>query len=254
MNQIIHKSARRAFDRQSLASAIFRELDQILKSCVPLKSVFFAFDGPGPLAKLLTQRKRRNKVKHTYTDVPQHGSSRRTRYARPSVDPLQFTPGVEMVYFLRDATEYWAYTRLQNDRKYRDLDIRISGSDVAAEGELKVIDFCRSGYVAETDSVVVIGGDADIVLQGLATFPVRNFFVYLHHFGATRGKKFNYVISVWELTRSLERLFPGGSLGVRIDFILLSVLNGNGENTCFMLHYCLEVSRGSAILHRACTD
>lgn len=232
MNQILHKSARRAYDHQSLAAAMFRELDQILKSCIPRKSIFFAFDGPGPLAKLLTQRKRRNKTKYAYTDASMPGASRRSRYARPGIDGLQFTPGVEMVYFVRDATEYWAYTRLQNDRKYRDLDIRISGSDVAGEGELKVIDYCRSGFVAEMDSIVVIGGDADIVLQGLATIPVRNFFVYLHHFGAASGKKVNFVISVWELTRTLEKLFPGESSGVRVDFILLSILNGNGTGVC----------------------
>lgn len=228
MNQIIHQAARRARDRQALASVIFRELDHILKNCVPRKSVFFAFDGPGPLAKLMTQRKRRNKSKKEHTEVSGNGAA--SRYAKPCIDRLEFTPGVDLLYFMRDAIEYWAYSRLQNDRKYRYIDIRISGADVPGEGELKLIDFCRAAGLPETDSIVVVGGDADIVLQGLATVPIRNFFVYLRHFSKVNGKKANYVISVWELARMLEQSFPNESSGARIDFILFSILNGNGKN------------------------
>lgn len=229
MNQVIHQVSRRSVDRQSLAAALFRELDQILKSCVPRKSVFFAFDGPGPIAKLLTQRRRRNKGKKEHTDINPSSSTQRSRYAKPSIDRLEFTPGTELQYLLRDAVEYWAYSRLQNDYKYRNVDIRISGADVAGEGELKLIDFCRAGCLPEHESIVVIGGDADIVLQGLATVPIRNFFVYLRNFAVSGRKKLNYVISVWELSRTLERLFPGSGSGARIDFVLFSILNGNGK-------------------------
>lgn len=225
MNQIIHQAARRAHNREALARAIFRELDRILKNCVPTKSLFFAFDGPGPLAKLMTQRRRRNKTKTQHTDVNANGTKR--RYAKSCIDRLEFTPGVELLYFLRDAIEYWAYSRLQNDRKYRGVDIRISGADVPGEGELKLIDFCRAARLHETESIIVVGGDADIVLQGLATIPMRNFFVYLRHFSKVNKTKLNYVISVWELARTLERYFPNESSGVRIDFILFSILNGN---------------------------
>lgn len=228
MNQIIHQSARRSRDRQALATVIFRELDHILKNCIPRKSVFFAFDGPGPLAKLMTQRKRRNKAKKEHTNANSNGTA--SRYAKPCIDRLEFTPGVELLYFLRDAVEYWAYSRLQNDRKYRNVDIRVSGADVPGEGELKLIDFCRAAGLHESDSVIVVGGDADIVLQGLATVPIRNFFVYLRHFSKVNGKKVNYVVSVWELARTLERAFPNESSGARIDFILFSILNGNGKN------------------------
>lgn len=224
MNQVIHQVSRRAVDRQALSSLMFRELDQILKSCVPRKSVFFAFDGPGPLAKLLTQRRRRNKAKKQHT-----AANSTSIYAKPTIDRLQFTPGVELLYYLRDAIEYWAYSRLQNDRKYRHVDIRISGADVAGEGELKLIDFCRAGCLPEQESIIVVGGDADIVLQGLATVPIRNFFVYLRNFSNSGRKKLNYVISVWELARTFEKLFPDESSGARADFILFSILNGNGK-------------------------
>ena len=218
-----------------LASMIFRELDQVLKSCIPKKSIFFAFDGPGPLAKLTTQRKRRSQNKTNHGSDDSNGSSskakRNKKYFNPGFDKLEMTPGVETLQFIRDAFEYWAYSRLQNDRKYRFVDIRISSANVPGEGELKLIDFCKSSHVSPEDSIVVVGGDADIVLQGLATTNVKDFFVYLRHFGGTRRKRLNYVISVWELARILESHFPMESLGVRIDFILLSILNGNGKFT-----------------------
>lgn len=234
MNQILHTAARRAQNRSMLATMIFREIDQVLKSCIPTKSIFFAFDGPGPLAKLATQRKRRsqNKTNHASGDDSSGSSSRARkgkRYFTPGFDKLEMTPGVETLQFIRDAFEYWAYSRLQNDRKYRFVDIRISGANVPGEGELKLIDFCKSSHVTPQDSIVVVGGDADIVLQGLATTNVKDFFVYLRHFGGTKKKRLNYVISVWELSRILEGYFPLESLGVRIDFILLSILNGNGK-------------------------
>lgn len=236
MNQILHKSARKAKDRQQLASIIFRELDQVLKSCLPKRSVFFAYDGPGPIAKLLTQRKRRgknsNKSKASLEQQPQQPGKR--KYARPCINGVQFTPGVDMVYFLRDITEYWAYTRLQNDRKYANVDIRISASDVPGEGELKIVDFCRSGLVAKHESIIVVGGDADIVLQGLATIPIRNFFVYLHHATGKGKNAMNHIISVWELVRTLEHMFPKQSSAVRIDFILLAILTGNGMYSIFI--------------------
>lgn len=239
MNQVIHQSARRARNREALALLLFRELDQVLKNCIPRKSIFFAFDGPGPLAKLMTQRKRRNKARKEHTNVDADGP--KTQYAGTSIDRLECTPGVDLVYFLRDAIKYWAYSRLQNDRKYRYVDVRISGADVPGEGELKIIDFCRAARLHETESIIVVGGDADIVLQGLATTPMRNFFVYLRHFAKVNGKRVNYVISVWELARVLERHFPGESSGVRLDFVLLAILNGNGRLCQFLIHFHSEV-------------
>lgn len=223
-----------------MSSAIFRELDQILKNCIPRKSIFFAFDGPGPLAKLATQRKRRRKKSSGYASdlVDKDNFVRRPKFAKPSIDGLEMTPGVETLYYIRDSIEYWAYSRLQNDRKYRNVDIRISGADVPGEGELKLIDFCRTANLPSTDSVIVVGGDADIVLQGLATVPIRSFFVYLRNFAGSKGKRQSFVISVWEVARTFERLFPDESSSVRLDFILLAILSGNGKFFVPALYPC----------------
>ncbi len=226
--QIIHQTARRSPDKETLALLVFRELDKILKNCVPKRSVFLAFDGPGPLAKLLTQRKRRCKEKKPSEKLIKYGRNGK-RGTKVALDRLQFTPGVELLYYLRDAILYWTHSRLQNDRKYQQVDFFISGPDVAGEGELKIVDFCRSHYIRQGDSLVVIGGDADIVLQGLTTTAMQNFLVYLPPSGPKKKKaRSNVFVSVWELCRSFERLFPGETTAVRLDFVLLSMLQGNG--------------------------
>ena len=38
---------------------MIRALDSLLRTCVPTSSVFVAMDGPGPMAKMMTQRRRR---------------------------------------------------------------------------------------------------------------------------------------------------------------------------------------------------
>lgn len=45
----------------------------------------------------------------------------------------------------------------------------VSGAHVAGEGELKIIDWIkRTSPARQDESIVLIGGDADLVLQGLA--------------------------------------------------------------------------------------
>lgn len=204
---------------------VFRELDKILKNCIPKRSVFFAFDGPAPMAKLLTQRRRRCTERQKGKLIKTRGKS--TRAGKVPLDRLQFTPGVELLYYLRDSMLYWTHSRLQNDRKYQGVEFFISGPDVAGEGELKIVDFCRNGFVRSGDSVVVIGGDADIVLQGLTTTTLQNFLVFLPPSGPKKKKRVNSYVSVWEVCRSFERLFPGENSAVRLDFVILSMLQGN---------------------------
>lgn len=243
MNQILHQAARKSTSRPAFASAIFKELDKCLRNCQPRKSIYFAFDGPAPLAKLMTQRKRRDKSHTEYQKPPPASSSysrnKRAPNTRKCIDRLELTPGVDMMYYIRDAIEYWTYSRLQRDHTFANVRVHISGADVPGEGELKLMDYCRvDGMVNFNDSVVVVGGDADILLQALATTCVKNLFVILRKFdGGSSKKPKNYVLSVWELARSFERLFPGESSSIRIDFILLSILNGNGMFIHFYYFY-----------------
>lgn len=253
--QLIHTNARKSADPTMLVTLIFQEVDRLLRTLVPRKSVYFAFDGPAPLAKLMTQRSRRAKRRArdggggaaaaAAADMPapvEEGppptaeelaaaalaEARKRRKARyrvargDGVDPLAMAPGTELMAYLASSLEYWCVSRLQSDRRYEHVTAIVSGPHVAGEGELKIIDYLHTS-VAPTDSVVIVGSDADIILQGVLTTCVRDFFVYIG--GAPREPA--TLLSVWMLVRQLDELFPGESAAVRADFVVLCLLNGN---------------------------
>lgn len=255
--QLIHTNARKSADPPMLVALIFQEVDRLLRTLVPRKSVYFAFDGPAPLAKLMTQRARRAKQRARdggADDAPAAGApadapapveegppptaeelaaaaraaARQRRKARyrvargDGVDPLAMAPGTELMAYLASSIEYWCVSRLQSDRRYEHVTAIVSGPHVAGEGELKIIDYLHTS-VAPSDSVVIVGSDADIILQGVLTTCVRDFFVYVG--GAPRQPAM--LLSVWVLVRLLDDLFPGESAAVRADFVVLCLLNGN---------------------------
>ncbi|XP_026194123.1 uncharacterized protein LOC34617363 [Cyclospora cayetanensis] len=80
--------------------------------------------------------------------------------------------------------------------------------------------------VKPTDSIVVIGGDADLVVQSLALPFASNLFVYNPQSIASSKTK-RVIYSLRSLLGELERLFPGRSHLARNDFALLCILNGN---------------------------
>lgn len=274
MNQIVHTSARRSTDLQSIAKLIFREIDATLKVVTPIKSIFFAFDGPAPAAKLLTQRRRRSKEslkapkavsissrrarvqtsaagalrELDEDDRPSErdnaakrrkggsGSTASSSSAGQAIDRVALTPGVELLHDIAAAVEYYAYVRLQSNPRFARLKVRISGPDVPGEGELKIFDFLTANVASLTsvvpayESAVVIGSDADIVLQALATTSMQNLFVFIRNSTQSSvdwSKRTNTIVSVWAIASHLHRLFPNDSLTVRLDLIVLAVCSGN---------------------------
>jgi hypothetical protein len=261
MNQLCHMAARRAPDTQTVAKLLFCEIDATLRVCVPTRSIFFAFDGPAPFAKLLTQRRRRAKealrppklvprrgggaAVGAEAGAERHGKARNRRGAGAgpgggqqasvtALDRVALTPGTKLMHELFTALEYYAYKRLQRNSRFQHLQIRISGPSVPGEGELKIFDWLNSFVVPRAptlpaaESVVVVGSDADIVLQALATVAVQNIFVYIQSAApASGGRRVSTVISVWNIACHLHKLFPQDSLTVRLDFIAVAIMNGN---------------------------
>mmetsp|Transcript_3035 Transcript_3035/g.14337 ORF Transcript_3035/g.14337 Transcript_3035/m.14337 type:complete len:141 (+) Transcript_3035:368-790(+) len=85
MNHVLHSVANRSPDHRRIPLLLFAELDRLLKVCQPLRAVVLAMDGPAPLAKVATARKRREQ----YVSRKQYNSSSGHDYY------LEFTPGME---------------------------------------------------------------------------------------------------------------------------------------------------------------
>ncbi|CAM9324588.1 unnamed protein product, partial [Discosporangium mesarthrocarpum] len=208
MNEILHTSLRRANNEDHAIKRIFKEVNRVLRFCQPTKSIVFAFDGSAPLAKLMVQRSRRAST---------------AKHSRYLMSPLHLTPGTDFMERVAKAMEYYAFQCIQDNYRYSHVRFYISGASVPGEGELKCIDWVKLSMLPGTEeSTVIVGGDADLILQGLALSKVKNLFI----FDLVQGYK-GQLVSLWEVVRSLEATFPGQSEHMRADLLLLLVLNGN---------------------------
>ena len=59
VNQYVHTSARRATSQDDAVKRLYAALDGVLRVARPRKSLVLALDGAAPVAKIVTQRKRR---------------------------------------------------------------------------------------------------------------------------------------------------------------------------------------------------
>ena len=97
-------------------------------------------------------------------------------------------------------------------------------------GEVKLLDWLQiPTLVRPGDSVALVGGDSDLVLEALALSPkiTHNTFVILPD-----KKRRSYCVSLWETTRRLTEMFPEITrredvINMRTDLVLLLILNGN---------------------------
>jgi 5'-3' exonuclease len=77
--------------------ARYLQINNVLSTLKPRKSVVFAFDGSAPLAKLLTQRSRREE------------NRRADRYG---LSALHLTPGTAFMDMMTESMRYYAFMRL----------------------------------------------------------------------------------------------------------------------------------------------
>lgn len=167
---------------------------------------------------------------------------------------LCITPGTKFMEKAANALLYWSWQRMINPRSRvgsPGVRVYLSTSEAPGEGEVKLLDWVfqmgsRSQnsfttnndnnsrktlkqVIAQGDSIAIMGGDSDLVLEGLILPPTitHNVFVILPN-----GSKKSYSVSLWETTRQLLRYLPklnkpSDIMKVRTDLVLLLIMNGN---------------------------
>ena len=156
---------------------------------------------------------------------------KRKREATKKVDEtmVKITPGTDFMAKSAEAVLYWIWQRL-DQKKWKNIKWYISGAEMPGEGEVKLLNWLQlPTLVRPGDSVALIGGDSDLVLEGLALDPqvTHNTFVIF----PDRRKK-SYCVSLWETTRSLKGMFPNMEstvdvINMRADLVALTIMNGN---------------------------
>jgi hypothetical protein len=268
MNQLLHIVLRRSRSEGHALTLLIQELDKCFEIASPQVSIVLAFDGPPAAAKLATQRQRRlgtviraerKKARIELLKLrgvmPQkkNGHKKNRNKAEKEEETLKITPGTEFMDRAHEALLYWAWQRLENPQgKLSKCRIYISPSTVPGEGEVKLLDWLiQAGSDEKTigrvmnkgqleierhrrlvkpgESVAILGGDSDLVLEGLIVPPTitHNVFVILPNTGRT-----SYVVSLWETTLTLGNYLgkafdPSDIMRVRTDLVLLLIMNGN---------------------------
>ncbi len=152
LNAVVHSKLRLARSSEHATFLIFKHIHATLRLVSARRYVLLALDGPAPRAKLETQRRRRIKL-----------AAKEARDER-GLSTMLITPGTSYMAELHDALLYLGCAELQTARA-RNVEYLLSPAAAAGEGELKIIDWLLR---AKVRSAVLVGGDADLVLQGLA--------------------------------------------------------------------------------------
>ncbi|GAX15210.1 5'-3' exoribonuclease 1 [Fistulifera solaris] len=236
LNQFLHIIVRNSRSDEHALLLLMKELDLLIQMATPTKSLVLAIDGPPSAAKLATQRQRRLekiiKVERTLKRLKQRPLrvARRKRSILGDTRVLALTPSTKFMKSVEQALLYWTWQRLSNRNSClpEGVHVYISPSSAPGEGEVKLLEWLyrhASQPHQINESVALLGGDADLVVEGLM-LNRPNVFCLLPHV-----KKQFSCVSVWQLTRDLAR-----KTGVqyadelpqrRLDWVLLILLNGN---------------------------
>jgi hypothetical protein len=239
MNQLLHVALRRSRSEGHALTLLMKELDACCDLASPRRSLVLAMDGPPSAAKLATQRRRRfstivrsdwkqQQLKRFGRTLSKTQEAKKLRRLNTETKTLCITPGTAFMDRAEQTLLYWAWQRMSNPRtRLSNVRVYISSSRVPGEGEVKLLDWILQKN-RRGDSIAIIGGDSDLVLEGLIIPPssTHNVFVLLPD-----GNKRYLAVSLWETTRALSKFLPklvaADMMRVRTDLVLLLILNGN---------------------------
>ena len=173
-NSIIYDSVRglenKNYDNDIIDCVIINEvikkINEYIHEVKPTKTIFIAFDGVAPFAKMNQQRTRRYKSDIISKVLPNASFAERSSDATQNEtnkwDTTQITPGTDFMNLLsKKITEYYNNSPVSKGRK-----IIVSTSDEAGEGEHKLFHFIREHDLKE-DNVMIYGLDSDLFMLSI---------------------------------------------------------------------------------------
>ncbi|KAL3147174.1 hypothetical protein ABBQ32_002680 [Trebouxia sp. C0010 RCD-2024] len=202
MASILHAAMKKAYNLPHFHKILFQRLDSILVLASPRKSVMFALDGPAPLAKLLTQRKRRAResiksaaalsetspsmtLLQPWLQAPSSAEvlkQPKQSKKKATMSTMGLTPGTPLMAEIERSLEFYICQRLQ---RWKHLKFELSGARVQGEGETKILKRINS---SPKGSHVIVGNDSDIILMSLMC-PVKQLYILAQQ---TQGKANRY--------------------------------------------------------------
>ena len=134
---------------------VIENIKKLIRHISPDNTVFIAFDGVAPFAKMEQQRTRRYKSNFM--------SKFNSSHNKPSWNTSAITPGTNFMETLSKKIEYaFAHQELRFGVKR----IIVSGSNEVGEGEHKITEYMRANGNAE-ETVALYGLDADLIMLSM---------------------------------------------------------------------------------------
>jgi len=199
VNTILHKVCHIAKSKEKYGKILISFLKKEINLIKP-KFVAIFTDGQAILAKANTQIKRRNKYLYNKSS---------------GISSLNLTPGTPFMDYIDDTIiEYLSKLSIKS---------YYSSSKENNEGEIKLFNWLIKENI--NGNICVYGNDSDIIVLSLASRPLIDIYIY---------NDVNF-ISIKELILCLSKFTPNKFNfkwhPVRMDFVLLSLFQGNDYNS-----------------------
>ena len=229
VNNLLHVAAHHSNSERTFFKKLFFLLDNRLNKTNPRHSVTLALDGPAPMAKTITQRRRRIRLS-SGSGMPLSGDVCKLL-------KIGITPGSVLALKIDRALEYYVARRmLRKDRNGEPMDsvlYEISSMRVAGEGEIKLVKSIQQRLQNprfQGHSHCIVTEDSDALCLAITLFGQGKQARY-----ASNEAFQVYVLSGnvlfsarWFDKLLLSSLPKGASLdSARRDFIGLSAMMGN---------------------------
>jgi len=161
-----------------LTQRVIELLEKHIQFIQPTETLFIAFDGLPPPAKIVQQKSRRFKTRHMEQMLKQlsprlHDTTTTTTTTQNTSFPWQtsmITPGTPFMTFLsNNLTAHFEKRRIQNPQN-PPVQI-LSTSTEPGEGEHKIFQYLRNHPPKSTDQIALYGLDSDLIMLSLLSVP-----------------------------------------------------------------------------------
>ncbi len=230
-NSIIYDCVRSLsnYNKKDLCTSICKKIQEYINTIRPSNTVYIAFDGVAPLAKMDQQRSRR--VRNAYLEKAEI-------VAKSAFDSTQITPG----------TEFMKYLANHLNQHYFDGPelVIVSASDEPGEGEHKIFQYIRDNPLKHlSQNTAIYGLDADLLM--LSLFHSSRTFLYVLREAPEFAKSLNadlepnalYVLDITRFGESICEIMP------LHDYAFLCFMLGND----FLPHFPAVNIRTHGIQH-----
>jgi 5'-3' exonuclease len=148
----------------------------------PLSTVFIAFDGVAPFAKMEQQRSRRNKGAFLSKATPFVEHYGETQYSEGTSSPMRWststiTPGTQFMQTLSDRiTDFFLHDFAV---KHSAIQVVVSTSNECGEGEHKMFQYMREQTFGLHENTIVYGLDSDLIMLSIFHCKLfRNIYIF----------------------------------------------------------------------------